>query len=174
MNKVFIFLSGLGIGGAIAWKLTSTKYETILNSEIEEMRSYFEEKYSKKEVAETIKVEAKPNIMEYKSIIGTESYTNYSDVKKEEEPPKEVVDGPYVIEPGEFGMMDGYSESYLNYYQDGYLVNEALDVIGDIDDTINLESLNHVNEDSIVYVRDDRRKIDYEVTVNDFNYVPEE
>lgn len=76
------------------------------------------------------------------------------------------INGPYVISPEDFNCSPpGYNAQPLDYFADGVLADDW-GVILDIDETIGEESLNHFGEyqDDIVYVRNEREEIDYEVT----------
>ena len=86
--------------------------------------------------------------------------------EREEEPEEDLcVRGPYVISPDEFNNSPGYSLQPLDYYSDGILA-DGWGVEVDIDDTIGEESLNHFDEyiDDVLYVRNEEKEIDYEVT----------
>lgn len=78
----------------------------------------------------------------------------------------QFIDGPYVISPEDFASSPpGYSASPLDYYADGVLA-DGWGVKLDIEETIGEDALEHFGEyvDDIVYVRNERTEIDYEVT----------
>lgn len=78
----------------------------------------------------------------------------------------QYINGPYVISADEFNSSPpGYSAQPLDYFADGILA-DSWGVKLDIDETIGEESLNHFGEeqDDIVYVRNERNEVDYEVT----------
>ena len=80
--------------------------------------------------------------------------------------------GPYVITPDEFGEKDNYEQISLTYYIDGILADDFDEPIDDIDDVIGLTAVNHFGEyepDS-VFVRNDERKCDYEVLLDQREY----
>ena len=74
---------------------------------------------------------------------------------------------PYIITPDEFGDREdeGYDTVSLVYYSDGILTDDVDQLVEDVDDTVGLESLNHIGEyeDDSVFVRDERKKVDYEI-----------
>ena len=178
IKNALIFLTGLGIGAAATYKLLDAKYKKIANEEIESMREYYISKSDKKEnevtVAETIveKYE-KPDLTEYAAKIDQSGYTNYSGISSPEEEKKEdykedVNEKPYVIEPDEFGMFDDYETVNLTYYSDGYLVEDMTDELlsnDEVESSVGWETLNDMGkyEPDILHVRNDVRKMDYEI-----------
>lgn len=82
------------------------------------------------------------------------------------------INGPYVISPDDFRCSPpGYNAQALDYYSDGILA-DGWGVQVDIEDTIGEDSLQHFGEyvDDIVYVRNERNEIDYEVTQDPRTY----
>lgn len=77
----------------------------------------------------------------------------------------QFVNGPYVISPEEFGDEPGFNSQPLDYFADGVLA-DGWGIELDIDETIGEDAVNHFGEyvDDIVYVRNERTEIDYEVT----------
>lgn len=76
------------------------------------------------------------------------------------------IDGPYVISAEDFNSSPpGYNAQPLDYFADGVLA-DGWGVQLDIKETIGEEALDHFGEeqDDIVYVRNERNEIDYEVT----------
>lgn len=82
------------------------------------------------------------------------------------------INGPYVISPDEFSCSPpGYNAQPLDYFADGVLADNW-GVILDLDETIGEDSLEHFGEydDDIIYVRNERTEIDYEVTKDPRTY----
>lgn len=125
-------------------------------------------------VAEGIKDtdKEKPDIKEYARRLAKEGYTRYSDFgsEEEEEPVSEA--GPYVIPPEQFGDDEEYEQISLTYYADGVLADENDEVIEDVEDAVGIDSLNHFGEyeDDSVFVRNDARKCDYEILLDQRTY----
>lgn len=76
------------------------------------------------------------------------------------------INGPYVISPEDFACSPpGYNAQPLDYFADGILAdNWGVEL--DLDETIGEDAVNHFGEyvDDIVYIRNERTEIDYEVT----------
>lgn len=80
--------------------------------------------------------------------------------------------GPYVITPEEFNSSPpGFNVQPLDYFADGVLA-DGWGVKLDIDETIGEDSIEHFGEyaDGILYVRNERNEIDYEVTLDPRTY----
>lgn len=165
-NKVvnaIAFLLGAGIGSVVTWKLVETKYKKLAQEEIDSVR----EVYSKKEIALTNEVKKAHACLEantkndkvplYQRIVEDMGYATES----EEE---EGVSNVYVIPPESYGELD-YEEVSLTYYADDVLAYDDDSVIRDVDKVVGKGSLNTFGEyeDDSVFVRDDDKKIDYEI-----------
>ena len=82
------------------------------------------------------------------------------------------INGPYVISPDEFNSSPpGYNAQPLDYFVDGVLA-DSWGVRLDIEETIGEDALDHFGEyvDDLVYVRNEREEIDYEVTKDPRTY----
>ena len=76
------------------------------------------------------------------------------------------INGPYVISVDDFNSSPpGFNVQTLDYFADGVLADDW-GVVLDIEETIGEDALSHFGDeqDDIVYVRNERNEIDYEVT----------
>lgn len=99
---------------------------------------------------------------------GSYEESNENNEEGEEDGDDEVpyINGPYVITPEDFASSPpGYNCCPLDYYKDGVLA-DGWGVTMDIEETIGEEALDHFGEyvDDVVYVRNERLELDYEVT----------
>lgn len=183
LSKLLIFAAGLGLGSAVTYKIVRDKYERLIEEEIESVKAAF----SKKDEWETVepkgleeigqellkgfeeglRSEKDMNLQKYADILAESKYKNYAEKKEDIE-----VDRPYVIEPGEFGEMDGYETISLTYYADEVVTDDYGEIVDDVDDLIGLESLSHFGEyeDDSVFVRNDAKRCDYEILMVEQNY----
>lgn len=172
--KYFVaFVVGAGIGSAVTWKLLKTKYERIAQEEIDSVKEVFSRRDDDSEecdisdskdtnlVRETFKDE-KNSRNTYKKIAN--GYTNYSNMS-DKEPEVKKSDRPYVINPIEFGEIEEYDKCSLIYFADQILADENEELVEDINNVVGFDSLNTFGqyEDDAVYVRNDKRKCDYEI-----------
>ena len=166
---VLAFSSGAAVGAAVSWKLLKTKYERIAQEEIDsvkEMYSISDETDDDVYEVEGATEETTEPKEEYETILNSEGYTNYSNVKSEKGG-SDFMDKerPYVISPDEFGEFEDYDTETLTYYSDGVLVDDQDNVIEDIEGIVGRDSLNTFGryEDDAVHVRNDALKTDYEI-----------
>lgn len=172
LSKVLAFTAGAVVGGLVTWKIVERKYAQIANEEIDSMREYFKDKYGvegeeedvSKDDVDTDPDQTQIDIREYAKQLAANKYTDYSGTGKEKEEVDDV-DKPYVISPEELGELDGYETTTLYYHANGILTDDQGEVIEDADDIIGIDPLNHFGqyEPDSVCVRDDARRVDYEI-----------
>lgn len=192
MNKLgmlFIFTIGAAVGIAASMGYFKKKYEAIAQEEIYAVREFYNKKRNEEQANKedkNIRVEEeedkvygdknsevelidmdslKEDMNDYVETIEKLRYTN--------EENKKVGLKPYVISPDEFGMSDeNYTCISLSYYEDQILADDADHIVEDVENVIGFESLTHFGEyeDDCVYVRNDRRKCDYEILLRQEKY----
>lgn len=181
-----MFMAGATVGAAGAWLYCKRYYEQIAQEEIDSVKAAFaerkpdilkssamlDENKENKQKADMAKL--KPDLVDYAAKLQEQGYTNYSahseNIKnnKEDEP---VVEKPYVIPPEEYG--DGnYTTISLTYYSDGILADDEDEIVDDIENTVGSDFATHFGdyEDDAVYIRNDRRKCDYEILKDNRTY----
>ena len=174
---------GAGIGVASTYSYFKDKYEKLAEEDFNSRRAFDQDK--KDETDETDETEEhvaektadsrtvyKPSIAEYAAILQKEGYVNYSDMSEKEHKQKAVVDRPYVIEPSEFGEFDDYEKISLTYTADGVLLDDMNEIVDDIEETVGEDSLERFGEyeDDAVHARNDAKKCDYEILLDQRNY----
>ena len=191
LGLIGAFVGGAAVGGLVTYmvvdKKLSEKYKKFADEQIESVKEKFTvpkpdvKKFvdGKRSATLASKAVNKPEITEYKRKIA--NYTNYSNTEYEKEEtvrlePK-VTSKPVVIDPDQYGYEgdDGEYETYdqisLTYYADGILADED-DTVLNLDEVIGEDSVNHIGdyEDDAVHVRNDTRKVYYEVLVDERSY----
>ena len=183
MNKTLIFLLGAITGGGTVWYFTKEYYRRLADQEIDSVLGA--DRYEKKkEEAPAEKKNDKKDVKtrhEYEEL--TRNYTKppvtaYAEKYAHEEelatehPIDDEEEDPYVISPQEFGDLDDYDKISLTYYADGYLVDGET-VIDNVDEVVGPDALDSFGEyeDDSVYVRNDRLKTDYEILLNETNFI---
>lgn len=172
---------GAGIGVAGTYSYFKDKYEKLAEKDFNSRRVFDEDKKDESEepVAEKTadsRTVDKPSIAEYAARLQKEGYVNYSDMQDKKQKQEIGVDKPYVIQPSDFGEFDDYEKISLTYTADGVLLddmNEIVDeIVDDIEETVVEDSLEHFGEyeDDSVYVRNDAKKCDYEILLDQRNY----
>lgn len=162
--KGMMFAAGALIGSAVTWKLLKTKYEQIAQEEIESVKEAFGAVKKQEDDVETVESDTERVNRELEEIIdGYVSHNDERPEKKEEE--KDMgEDRPYVISPDDFGDCD-YTLVSFTYYLDGVVTNEQDKIVGNVDELIGEESLEHFGEyeDDSVFVRNDKLQMDFEI-----------
>lgn len=168
LSKVVIFAAGVATGAVVTWKLLKTRYEKSLEEETNALRERLIDK--KDCFLRTIDEEQADNEQEdIKSYVET---INESEYTAEE---TDFRAKPYVIAPEDFGE---YGEDYemltLTYYADDILADDHDEIVEDVDAKVGLDSLSRFGEytydPDTVYVRNDKRKCDYEIIRDERNY----
>ena len=180
LTSFFMFAVGAVIGSVVTWKAMDQKYRQMADEEIESMREYFSNKSKKiehvelednddEDETETYEV-AEKDIRDYEGVLEKVNYSGYTTVSTKEV--EKDMTGPYVITPEEFGELKEYETIELTYYADFVLADNRNNPIEDVDDVIGLDSLDHFGEyeDDSVFVRDDERKIDYQILLDQRKY----
>ena len=197
LNKVIMFAAGAVIGSLVAWKLTKTKYEKIMIEEEQSLREYYNKKvkiiedtatdlhdsyqHREDELRKNLeeKTEKEPEIVQDMDELHDKEFDKYAEILKDhkyshEEPCFDVGtnDKPYVVSPDEFGDADDYDIITLNYYADGVVADDWNDPIEDIGATIGEDFASHYGEyeEDVVYVRNDRLKVEYEILRSNQRY----
>ena len=190
--NVFLVTVGAAIGSAVTWKVIKDKYERITQEEIDSVKEEFKRLYEDREPIEEVEVQNETEtveddvfepvkdstVFEYHNLVS--AYRSSEDNEKEndeeggtgdlDEAP--YINGPYVISPDDFRCSPpGYNAQALDYFDDGVLADSWGNKL-DIEETIGEDSLQHFGEyvDDIVYVRNERKEIDYEVTCDVRSY----
>ena len=196
--NVLMFTAGAVIGSAVTWAVVRAKYKQIADEEIasvrEEytnlitnMRDKLKEDAADDESEDIVEINEYPTEedneddvvqhREYHKI--TSKYRSHEEDDKEgdewdqNEDEVPYINGPYVISPEDFSCSPpGYNAQALVYFTDGILADDW-GVILDLDETIGEDAVNHFGEyrDDIVYIRNERTEIDYEVTRDPRTYV---
>lgn len=178
MNKItyfLIFAVGMVVGSTVTWRHAKKKYEQIAQEEIDSVKNVFskrEKKFVAEKDAVTIAEVTEGDILEYKEKLKNEGYVNYSDTSMDKNEKTVSSCKPYVIPPDEFDSHEGYDTISLTYYTDDVLADDNDEIIEDVEDTVGYDSLNHFGEyeDDSVFVRNEQRKIDYEILLDQREY----
>ncbi len=190
-NKAVTFLAfvlGAAAGSFITWRHVKDIYEQIAQEEIDSVKEVF----LKREAEMNPKTDDEPSlypkiaacyengesktsekdIAEYTARLEKEGYRQYFSNDSEKKDAKTEKNVPYVISPEEFGEFDEYEKISLTYYSNHVLADENDEVIEDVEETVGVESLTHFGEyeDDSVFVRNDARRCDYEILLDQRSY----
>lgn len=181
LSNILMFTAGAALGSVVTWKLLKTRYDALLQEEVESIK----EAFSKLKVDESTEPEAEEPIDPVTGETVTEFKATYEDycelVAKSgytdgEKGGTDLMEGikPYIIPPEEYGEKEDYELVTFSYYADGVLALEyndvhtgelLFDVIQDVDEAVGRDNLLHFGEyeDDALHVRNDRLEVDYEI-----------
>lgn len=173
-NSILGFIIGAAVGATTAWFVAKQEYEKRMNEEIKSLRKIPEDDILENKVNPDAEdggdSDDSPNeadMMEYAKRVKESGYVSYeAPVPTKDE--KNAGEKPYVIRPEDFGELDGYEKITLLMFADGVLADEDENVVDDVDGTVGCESLNTFGkyEEDSVYVRNDAKKFDYEILLD--------
>lgn len=186
-TNALMFAAGAVIGSAVTWKVLKNKYEQMVQEEIESVKealagmNNIDDTYDECEEADDEEEEQSDhhqiNWDELEDLDEDEEYepdddeldeyeniaSQYSNEKGGAE--KVELREPKVLDPIEFGEMDGYKTVSLTYYADNVLEDEKRKIITNVDELIGEGSLDTFGEyeDDSVFVRNYRLRTDFEI-----------
>lgn len=167
--SIFTFALGAAVGSVVTWRVLKTKYERIAQEEIRDMSEYYKDKYAKKIETES---ETNAEYQEYQSLAG--EYGSDESAVDTEATKKAFEDGPYLIGIDEFGELYDYDRVSLLYYKDDVLTDTTNEPVDDEEELVGTDYKNHFGEidgaPDAVYVRNDAKKIDYEIINEDVRW----
>lgn len=169
----FSFLLGMGIGAYVTYMYVKDMYAEIAQEEINSVKEAYIKKtknlqkdvITEDENKEKVdKAKNKTDISEYAVKLKESGYTNYSEISQEDND----VEVPYVIAPEDYGENDEYETISLTYYSDGVLTDEDDEVITNPGELVGRDFASHFGdyEDDSVFIRNDNRKIDFEILMD--------
>ncbi len=183
-NKAYAFLGfvlGAAVGAIVTRHFLKDYYEQITQEELESIRESFfppepdaaEEPHSNAVKAEVMdESHSKPTLMEYAAIIRQERYGEDSGNDQTQDKESQADETPYVISPEEFAENDEYEKIGLTYYSDGVLETDDEKLVENVEELVGPDALSNfgVYEDDCVHVRDDTKKCDYEILLDERSY----
>lgn len=176
-NKIiFSFIAGAAIGSVATYFVVKDRFEKIVKTEIDSVKETFSRLRKEELTAEAKKYEELTDKYT-KNVKNVQYVCDSVDILDESEEDHNTIEGfkpdePYVISPNEFDEFDDYETVSLTYYADGVLADDEDEIVDDVEEAIGLDSLEHFGEyepDS-VFIRNDRRKCDYEILLDERRY----
>lgn len=182
LSNVLIFVAGAAIGSAATWYFVKTKYERIAQEEIDSVKEEFaKHTYDGPQDIDEASVEEPDDILEddfypdgstkkeYADIVQGLGYRKYSEIGASQSQNTPTVDategegGPIVITPEEFGDKD-YKIVELTYWADNVVTDTKNKRIKDVESLLGntLERFGEHEPDAL-HVRNDEKKIDFEI-----------
>ena len=166
IQRGVVFVLGAIVGGAATRYYIKNKYEQLAQEEIDSVKQMFLKKAEceKKDIFSEEATQTTDEIDDALNILSTNGYVQEDDTEES--------GGIYVISPEEFGNRSDYDSISFTYYADGVLADEYDEIVTDVENTIGIDSLNHFGEyeEDSVFVRNDIKKCDYEILLDESIY----
>lgn len=188
------FVVGSAVGFVGSMKYFEKKYEQYATDEIEHIRELYGKKRGgedepevddKQERTEEVVLNGtareKYDREKYREVLGRTNYADFSN--KDPRPPVEEIvkprnkdmiqEEPYIIQPEEFGDTFENDTIEITYYAgDSILADDGDFIMTDIEGSIGNEALDLFLDPNveIVYVRNDRLRLDYEISRDSRSY----
>lgn len=181
--NVLVFTVGAAVGSAVTWKVLKTKYDRIVQEEIESIKDAFAGNEPDVAQEQTDDVEDDDEYTYPDGTVKQIKWEDLEDLKEEDDESQEygnLVDNyisekggakqmgtdPYIISPYDFGELDDYEQVELTYYEgDDTLEDEDYKIVTNRDELIGPKALytfGEYEEDS-VFVRNDRLRTDFQI-----------
>ena len=189
--NVLMFAAGAAIGSAVTWKVVKTKYERIVQEEIDSVKETFANNFASRSDADDTVTDENDNDSYHQvdwselEDLNEEDDDCDEDNKSEEDYLRDygrlidhyttndnkkggaenMAKEPYVISPYDFGEIDEYHKIELTYYADGILEDEDYSIVNDADELIGPKALTTFGEyeDDAVFVRNERLCTDFQI-----------
>lgn len=179
---VLVFTAGFISGAAVAATYLKDRFSQIAQEEIDAIKEVYSDSNERKkesgdqdEAEEDVKGSYASSLTKYQTKVEDAGYTNYhtssEEPKTAKKPVKKTVkkkDSKITyIDPNEFGDDLDYEQINLTYYADGVMADDADEVMDEIEinGTVGENFEDHFGEfeGDTVYVKNDARKVYYEV-----------
>lgn len=190
MREVLIFVSGVTVGGFLGYKIIEKKYNEKLETEVNRRIDEYVLNNKKEEKKHTEPIEVKKenavDKINYNNV--TKNYISSEENEEDNEETKEEDDDgkedepevndyisddprdPYEITEEEYDdNSNEFEKESLYYYRGNYtLVDDSDNVVDTEDADILLGSdwVDLMNNNGIIYIRNEKVKTDYEIVVN--------
>lgn len=181
-KSILLFVGAFGLGFGTCYLALRARFDRLVDEQIDAINQAFDREMgelgfevSKEAPAKTtdnkiFKTEIKKH--NYDQFFTPKSNESEGDAEAglEEESPKEGgFVGPYIIDAAQFASDRSLDKITLTYYVNADLVCEEEEEIDDVEAAIGTDFKNHFHDDEegVVYVRNEKLGVDYEVILDD-------
>lgn len=184
-TNVLMFAAGAAIGSAVTWKIVKTRYERIVQEEIDSVKAAFNDMLAIRQDQDVDSADDEEPQIQQRQINWAE-LEDLDEENDEYEPTEEdlaeyeqlttnytnekggadnMTKAPYVIAPYDFGEIDGYHTIELTYYADDVLEDDSYKIVTDRDELLGPKALYTFGEyeDDAVFVRNERLCTDFQI-----------
>lgn len=157
LKGTLIFALGAAIGSAVTWRVLKTKYEQIVQEEIDSFKAKMATKLEPEN--------DEPEFDDSDNIIMTEYRDLASRYSTEKGGPEPIKSHIKVLTPDEFAEDEEYEAETLIEWSDGKLSDDRGNLVEDIDDLVGADYADHFceYEEYSIYIRNEKYKCEYEI-----------
>lgn len=166
LKSTLIFTLGAAVGSAVTWRLLKTRYEQIVQEEIDSFKAKMAEKHEVS-LGEPDSETSNPKTIREEYV---ELANNYSIEKGGSDSMKSHIT---VLSPDDFAEDEDYETESLIYWSDGMLSDDRGNLVDDIDDLVGADFADHFGEyeEYSIYIRNNKYKCEYEIIQDLRKYV---
>ena len=189
LTNVLVFAAGAAVGSLATWKLLNMRYEQRIQEEVQSVKETFAEWAGREDSDESSPeadskdeeddcTEEDPYVgdeqdrmmdrYEYEAELQRLKYASVNPDEKGGVGAERVEYAPYVIDPSDYGDKD-YDVVSLTYYADGVVDDDYWNIVQNVEELVGDDFMNHF-DDNTVFIRNEVRKTDYEITRIDKTY----
>lgn len=183
LTNVIMFAAGAAIGSLATWKVLNIRYEQRIQEEVQSVKETFAEwagrEDSDESSPEVDSTDDEEDCTDEDPYVGDEQdkmmdrfhyeaelqRLKYAPVDPDEKGgvgEERVEYAPYVIDPSDYGDEE-HDVVSLTYYADGVVDDDYWNIVENVEELIGDDFMNHFDDDT-VFIRNDVRKTDYEIT----------
>ena len=179
MKNVIVFVAGAVIGAGVTAYFMNQYCEKRIHEEVQSVKDKWENDHKKEPEVEIEEIKEEDPIETADYTMSSEEIAEATDLvesvgyKKKQEAELEARKNakPYMISQEEYSNGE-YEPIGLTYYSDNILAtDDTMEPVEDVEGTVGFNSLSHLMQggpdDDIIYVRNDRLRVDYEVMRDD-------
>lgn len=189
LKNALMFLSGVGLGAVSTYFILKDKFNQQMNEEAENLKAYYEDKYSNKEKTPTEEVEfkvtdahmetidVKPGDPEpdYNEIVNKLNYNQFSTkVPSPIDGEVPLAKKPYVIDADDYNTDISYIKKIISYFEEDEVCmdNDTKEILDNVAKEIGIDNLELINTEGNeeIYVRNEKLGIDYNIVSEPGSY----
>lgn len=163
LKGILIFSVGAAAGSVVTWKILKTKYEQIVQEEIDSFKAKMAEKHAPVDSEDSTDLDndivGESVLDEYDRL--TDKYSNKEGGSDFMEPTSHIT----ILHPNEFAEDEEYETETLVLWSDDILSDDRGNIVEDANDLVGEDFKDHFGdyEEYSIYVRNDKYKCEYEV-----------
>lgn len=178
INTILLCVGSFGLGFGACYLALRERFDRQLDEQIEAINRAFDQEMSELGLEVTNDKPAQNTDTKiFKTEIKKHNYESFfkgenakmEEIEEAESPKEGGFVEPYVITAQQFATDRSLDKVTLTYYENAGITCEEEEVLDDVEATIGSDFINHFHDDEegVVYVRNEKLGVDYEVILDD-------